>query len=177
MIEAEAGPATAIVGPNGTGKSVLLSAVAGVQSVAQIGVEPPRLEPPPILAGQYPELQMFEENVADEIAYAAVNRGVARSDALSEAALCLGRLGLPGLLERRAFDLSSGEKRLVQAVAALVAPAGVVLLDEPTAGLDRQRRMALARLVFERARRTPLMLASQDLEWLEWAGARLQPLL
>jgi len=178
VIEAGAGAATAVVGPNGAGKSVLLSAIAGVLPLAQVEVSPPRLDPPPIFAGQYPELEMFEEQVSDEVAYAAVNRGVTRPEAIAEAGRAFDRLGLPGrsFLDRRAFGLSSGEKRLVQAVAALLAPASVVLLDEPTAGLDPRRRAALAELVSDRARRTPLMVASQDLEWLEWAGARRQPL-
>jgi energy-coupling factor transporter ATP-binding protein EcfA2 len=76
-------------------------------------------------------------------------------------------------MDRRAFDLSAGEKRLVQSVAALVAPASVLLLDEPTAGLDPWRRTALAALVSDRASRRPVVVASQDAEWLERLGARM----
>lgn len=177
VIEAPATGVTALTGRNGAGKSVLLSAVAGLLRLAQVEVGPERLEPPPIFSAQYPELQMFEERVADEVAFAAVSRGASRADALGEAKEAFDRLGLPGLsfLARRSFELSAGEKRLVQSVAALVAPASVVLLDEPTAALDPGRRMALAALVSARATRSPVLVASQDAEWLGWVGARGQP--
>ena len=177
LIEAPATGVTALTGRNGAGKSVLLSAAAGLIRLAQVEVSPGRLEPPPIYSAQYPELQMFEERVADEVAFAAVSRGASRPDALAEAAEAFGRLGLPGqsFLGRRSFELSAGEKRLVQAVAALVAPASAVLLDEPTAGLDPGRRAALATLVSARAARCPVLVASQDAEWLGWVGAREQP--
>jgi ABC-type multidrug transport system ATPase subunit len=58
-------------------------------------------------------------------------------------------------------------------VAALVAPAGLVLLDEPTAGLDPARRAALADLVRERARASPVVVASQDQAWIAALGAQV----
>jgi energy-coupling factor transporter ATP-binding protein EcfA2 len=175
-IEVPATGVTALVGPNGAGKSVLLAAAAGLLRVDQIEASPRRLDPPAILSAQYPELQMFEERVADEVAFAAVSRGAARDAVLAGAARAFDRLGLPGeaFLGRRTFELSAGEKRLVQAVGALLAPASTVLLDEPTAGLDPGRRAALAALVAERAAAAPVIVASQDLEWLEWLGSRVQ---
>ncbi|HEY2954404.1 MAG TPA: ATP-binding cassette domain-containing protein [Candidatus Eisenbacteria bacterium] len=177
-IDVPARGVAALVGRNGSGKSVLLSSAAGLISPAQVVVTPERLDPPPILAAQYPELQAFEERVSGEVTYAAVCRAAGRADALERAANAFGRLGLPGraFLGRRAFDLSAGEKRLVQVVAALVAPASLVLLDEPTAGLDRDRRSALAGLVMERAAESAVLVASQDAEWLSWVGARVHPL-
>ena len=174
VIEARARGVAALAGRNGSGKSVLLSVVSGLLRLEQVELLPAGLDPPPIFAAQYPELQAFEERVCDEVAYAAVCRGVLRKEVLAHAAAAFDRLGLPGrgFLDRRAFDLSSGEKRLVQAVAALLAPASIVLLDEPTAGLDPERRLALAALVLERATRTPVLVASQDAEWLGWVGAR-----
>jgi energy-coupling factor transport system ATP-binding protein len=164
---------TALTGPNGAGKSVLLAALAGLPRPAQIEVSPARLDPPPIFSAQYPEMQMFEERVADEVAFAAVSRGATRDEVLARAARAFERLGLAGerFLARRSFELSAGEKRLVQSVAALLAPASAVLLDEPTAGLDAGRRVALAGLVGERSGEAPVVVASQDAEWLEWLGA------
>jgi ABC-type multidrug transport system ATPase subunit len=52
-------------------------------------------------------------------------------------------------------------------VGALIAPAGLLLLDEPTAGLDSRRRAALGSLVERRASAGPVVVASQDLEWVE----------
>jgi ABC-2 type transport system ATP-binding protein len=177
-IEVPARGVLGLVGRNGAGKSVLLSAVAGLLEIPQIVVSPARLDPPPILATQYPELQAFEERVADEVSFAAVARGAERAEVLAEAGRAFDRLGMPGngFLGRRAFELSAGEKRLVQAVAALVAPASVVLLDEPTAGLDPGKRLALADLVAERADRNPVLVAGQDEEWMGWVGASRQDL-
>jgi energy-coupling factor transporter ATP-binding protein EcfA2 len=175
-IDVPATGVTALVGPNGAGKSVLLSAAAGLLRLDQIDVSPKRLDPPAILSAQYPELQMFEERVADEVAFAAVSRGAGREAVMARAARAFERLGLTGeaFLGRRAFELSAGEKRLVQAVGALLAPASAVLLDEPTAGLDPGRMAALAALVVERAATDPVIVASQDQEWLEWLGSRTQ---
>jgi energy-coupling factor transport system ATP-binding protein len=148
--------------------------VAGLEPLAQVAVEwqaPPTL--PPIMALQYPELQVFEDLVADELAFAATARGLERSQALAEAANYLRELGLDdiAMLSRRTWTLSTGEKRLIE-VVGLIAPAGLVILDEPTAGLDAARRAALAGLVRGRAEAGPVMIASQDIRWLETVGGR-----
>src|SRR5207249_6196166 len=74
--------------------------------------------------------------------------------------------GGAAFLKRRTWDLSSGEKRLVQAVATLLPPASLVILDEPTCGVDERRKKALGRMIRERATRGPVLLASQDSVWL-----------
>jgi energy-coupling factor transport system ATP-binding protein len=170
---------TALEGRNGTGKSVLLAAAAGLARVPQVEVvwsEPPGRGP--ILAAQYPELQIFEERVADEVAYAAVSRGMARDEALSRAASHFETLGLGGrdFLGRRTWDLSAGEKRLAQVVAALIAPAPLIVLDEPTCGLDPPRREGLARLVIRSAEDGAVLVASQDGVWVGALGASLMRL-
>jgi energy-coupling factor transporter ATP-binding protein EcfA2 len=166
---------TALMGPNGAGKSVLLAAAAGLEENAQVhvhwGVRPVH---PPILALQYPELQVFEERVSDEIVFAAVARGLDRSVALDAATRHLRGVGFDPerLLSRRTWTLSTGEKRLVEVIGALIAPSGLVLLDEPTAGLDAGRRAALALLVQSRAGSDPVLVASQDADWVDRVGAR-----
>ena len=166
---------TALLGPNATGKSVLLSAAAGLLALPQVEVVWRR--PPadaPILAAQYPEHQLFEERVADELAFAAVSRGSSRSGALERASRCLRALGLDParFLERRLWTLSGGERRMAVVVAALIPPAGLVLLDEPTGGLDPGRREALGGLIRELATTTPVLLATQEGEWAKSLGAR-----
>jgi energy-coupling factor transporter ATP-binding protein EcfA2 len=178
-IEVAARGVTALVGSNGSGKSVLLAALAGALELPQIEVEGATPDGrTPILAAQYPDQQIFEERVADELAYAAVRRGRQRDAALDHAARCLETLGLPGpaFLDRRCWSLSAGEKRITGVVAALIAPASLVLLDEPTAGLDPARRLGLASLVAERGLSGPVVVASQDAQWLDWIGARTQSL-
>lgn len=169
---------TALVGPNGAGKSVLLAAAAGLEEIAQVRVhwEAPPAHPP-IMALQYPELQIFEDRVADEIVFAAVARGLDRPVALAAAARHLRSMGLDPerLLARRTWTLSTGEKRLVEVIGALIAPSSLVVLDEPTAGLDVDRRAALVRLVQCRAWSDPVLVASQDVDWVSRVGARCYP--
>jgi energy-coupling factor transport system ATP-binding protein len=166
---------TAIEGPNGVGKSVLLAVAAGLLGLEQVKVARgagPAL--PPILSAQFPELGIFQERVLDEMVYAAVCRGVPTPVASLEAARVLDRLGLPSgqLLERRTWGLSGGEKRLVSLAGALIAPTSLLILDEPTAGLDAGRRRVLAGLVAEASSRSAVLLASQDREWLAALPAR-----
>jgi len=166
---------TAFLGPNGAGKSVLLAAATGAGELDQVTVEwTGGAAPPPILASQYPELQLFEEQVEDELIWAAVKRGLGRAEALDLASRHLRALGFEpgGFLERRAWDLSGGEKRLVVAIAAMIAPARLLGLDEPTAGLDPARRSALAGLVARRAERGPVIIASQDAGWVGGLSSR-----
>lgn len=165
---------TAVSGPNGSGKSVILATASGLIHPEQVTLDPdPITGPPPILATQYPEHQIFEEKVADELVYAAVSRGVGRGVALEHAAACFESLGLSPaeFFERRCWGLSGGEKRLVQVIGTLIAPAGLLCLDEPTAGLDAMRRMALGGLVSRRAEAGPVLVASQDAGWISaWAA-------
>jgi energy-coupling factor transporter ATP-binding protein EcfA2 len=166
----------ALTGPNGAGKSVLLNAVGGLEPLDQVGVEwCHQGSHPPIQSLQYPELQIFEEVVADELVFAAVARGLSRVDALDRARAALTALDLDPdrILARRTWSLAAGEKRLIEVVGALIAPASLVLLDEPTAGLDAVRRSALARLALQRAASGPIMIATQDVPWATEVGASI----
>jgi energy-coupling factor transport system ATP-binding protein len=166
----------ALVGPNGAGKSVVLAAIAGIDACPQLKVEWSRVpEPPAIVALQYPELQIFEEVVADELLFASRSRGMAREPALAAVREALTSLGWDAerMLARRTWSLSTGEKRLIEVIGALVAPSSLVLLDEPTAGLDAARRSALAEMVRRTAEGVPVVVASQDREWLSDLGARI----
>jgi energy-coupling factor transporter ATP-binding protein EcfA2 len=166
----------ALTGPNGCGKSVLIAAIAGLRPLAQVrirGALP--AGPPPIVATQYPEMEIFEERVRDELQYAAVQRGIPRQEVQATILEWLADL-VPDpeqFLGRRCFSLSAGEKRLVSLLAALLAPASLVLLDEPTAGLDKELRAALGRRVVRRAAQTPVLVATQDSGWAAGAGAVL----
>jgi len=165
---------TALTGPNGIGKSVLLAAAAGLGESHQVKMTWHRpAEPPPIVALQYPELQIFEEEVRDELAFAAVARGLERSEALATAAEYLAALGFhpETFMSRRTWTLSTGEKRLVEVIAALISPASLILLDEPTAGLDRECRSALGEMVIRRSEGTSCLVATQDLGWVAGLGA------
>jgi energy-coupling factor transporter ATP-binding protein EcfA2 len=167
---------TGVVGRNGVGKSVFLGAVAGHSPSDQVQLswaDPP--DPPPIAALQFPELQIFEESPASEVVYAAVSRGIPRTVALDLARKYLRDLHMnpDELFERRTWALSTGEKRVLEVVAALISPACLHVLDEPTAGLDPSRKAALGRVVTRLAEAGPVLIATQDAEWLRGLGARV----
>jgi energy-coupling factor transporter ATP-binding protein EcfA2 len=162
-----------LTGPNGAGKSVILMAVAGVEPVAQVGVEwAAAPSPPPIAALQFPDLQIFQEDVSDEMAFASVARGVPRNEALARVRELLDQAGMePGsLIGRRTWGLAAGEKRIMEVVAALAAPSCLYLLDEPTAGLDPVHRYAMMEVIHRMGSSNSIVLASQDRDWLAGMG-------
>lgn len=164
---------TAWLGPNGVGKSVVLAAAAGVVRVDQIDVRwfgTPAMAP--VLSPQYPEEQIFEEQAGDELIYGAIARGVPREVAQARARIALHLAGLGNeTWTRRTWTLSGGEKRWLAVAATLITPAGLVLLDEPTAGLDDARRESVARLIFQFCREVPVLIATQDRLFADRLGA------
>jgi energy-coupling factor transporter ATP-binding protein EcfA2 len=126
------------------------------------------------MATQYPESQLFEEVVRDELVWAAASRGLDRARALEVSAGYLEALGIDPrrFLSRRAWSLSGGEKRIAGIVGTLVAPAALRVLDEPTAGLDPARRSALGALLRRISTSDPVLLASQDLAWASALASR-----
>ena len=174
-IELRCGHVVGLTGTNGSGKSVLLQSVAGLTASPQVTVEwEGTSRGSPILAVQFPELAVFCESVGDEVTFAATSRGLGRREANAYAATCFDRLELGGaeFLCRRTWELSTGEKRLVQVVAALAAPASAVLLDEPTCGIDPRRAQTVADLVRDVACSRPVVLATQDSRLLGRLGVQ-----
>ena len=165
----------ALIGANGAGKSVLLGSIAGIVSCPQVATHWARAsQVVPIMSLQYPEQQLFEDRVGDEVTYASIARGTPREAAFETAGSLLKNLGLdPGVfMGRRVWDLSGGERRLVQMVATLAAPASVYLLDEPSAGLDQERASSLGRVIERVAEKTPVVIATQDFDWVLSLNAR-----
>jgi energy-coupling factor transporter ATP-binding protein EcfA2 len=178
-LEVPARGITLITGGNGIGKSVLLAALAGLETTGQIQVAWNGPEgPPPILVPEIPEQTIVRERIEDEVVDPARWRGVPREEAEQRARALLERLDLtrlarPGI---RSWSLSSGEKRVVSLVSSLIAPAGAYLLDEPTAGLDPARKGALSAILRDIANDTPVVIASQDLSWGNSIAATVVPL-
>lgn len=86
---------------------------------------------------QFPEYQLFEETVIKDVAFGAKNFGYKDNEAMEIAKKALEKVGIPeSYYERSPFELSGGEKRRVAIAGILAIDPEVIVMDEPTAGLD-----------------------------------------
>lgn len=171
-----AGERAALLGPNGAGKSTLLHLLVGLEeptrgsvTVAGIPVRPGRLVEVRARVGmvfQDPDDQLFLPTLLEDVAFGPLNQGVDAAEARRLAEEQLDVLGLGAMAERAAHHTSGGERRRAALATALVSRPDVLLLDEPTDGLDARGRHAIVRLLGERTE--ALMVATHDLE-VVWA--------
>jgi energy-coupling factor transport system ATP-binding protein len=98
---------------------------------------------------QFPEHQLFEETVEKDIAFGPMNFGVSEEDAITKARQSLEIVGLPeSILQKSPFDLSGGQMRRVAIAGVLAMGPEVLVLDEPTAGLDPRGRKEIMDLFY-----------------------------
>lgn len=148
-IEIEKGSFVGVIGHTGSGKSTLIQHLNGLLKPTSgrvlIGGEDIWEKPKEIrrfrfkvgLVFQYPEYQLFEETVRKDIAFGPKNMGLSEEE-IEKRVLEAARLtGLTeDYLEKSPFELSGGEKRRVAIAGVLAMEPEVLILDEPTAGLD-----------------------------------------
>lgn len=156
----ESGRFVAVAGATGSGKSTLIQCLAGlirpVSGQVQVGDKifhadsksGAALRKHVGIVFQYPEHQLFEETVAKDIAFGLKNRGIAEPELGREVHQVMDLVGLPHeLSDRSPFHLSGGQMRRVAIAGILALKPDVLIMDEPTAGLDRQGKRELFRLL------------------------------
>src|SRR3954453_2987557 len=116
---------------------------------------------------QFPEHQLFEETVEKDICFGPMNFGVSKADAKVLARAAIGQVGLAeNILQKSPFDLSGGQMRRVAIAGVLAMEPDVLVLDEPTAGLDPRGRKEIMdmfyRLHKERGLSTILVTHSME---------------
>lgn len=183
---AREGEFIAIMGRNGSGKSTLLKCIAGLlkPSRGRVWIRPDSRTPPiPItslddalphvgLVIQNPGRMLFQESVRDELRFTRRNHGLPQDDAADMA--LLNWLGIAHLADRDPRDLSGGERQRVAIAAILVVNPRVVLLDEPTRGLDYSQKRALIRLLHDMtAAGHTVIMATHDVELVAQAADRV----
>jgi energy-coupling factor transport system ATP-binding protein len=182
------GERVGLVGRTGSGKSTLVQHVAGLLTptggrVLLDGIPAHERNATARaarrrigLAFQYPEDQIFEQTVAREVAFGPRNLGLGKDKIGARVRWALEMVGLDTAMESRSpFTLSGGETRRVALASILALRPEVLILDEPTAGMDpRGRREMLTRVrAWQAETRSTLMLVSHDLEELSRVVERI----
>ncbi len=116
---------------------------------------------------QYPEHQLFETTVYDDVAFGPKNQGLPEKDVAARTMQAIHSVGLPQeICDSSPFELSGGQKRRVAIAGVLAMMPAVLILDEPTAGLDPAGRDEILDLITESHRRTgnTVILVSHSME-------------
>ena len=181
-LEVRPGELVALMGRNGSGKSTLLKQIVGLLAPAQgkvivAGLDTTRATREAIIhhvgyVPQHPGALLFSETLAAELAFTRKSHGLP-PDPVADRAL-LDRLGLGALAGRDPRDLSGGEQQRAALAAILVAAPQIILLDEPTRGLDYEQKRNLARLLSEMKREgRTIIMATHDVELAAAAADRV----
>ena len=166
-----------IIGHTGSGKSTfvqhlngLLKATSGTLEVDGLPVDAKSLKLLRRKVGlifQYPEHQLFEETVEKDIAYGLVQMGLPADETARRVAWAAQQLSIPeSLLHKSPFELSGGQKRRVAIAGVLAMQPEILILDEPTAGLDPRGSREVFGLLTDLNRRegTTIVLISHNME-------------
>lgn len=168
-----------IIGQTGSGKSTLVQMFNGLMkptsgtvtvngiTTTDKGVKLKSLRQEVGLVFQFAEYQLFAETVAADVAFGPQNQGVGQEEIAQRVATALQNVGLPeDIKDRSPFELSGGQMRRVAIAGVLAMNPRVLILDEPTAGLDpRGRDEVLARIrELHRERGITVILVSHSME-------------
>jgi energy-coupling factor transport system ATP-binding protein len=168
-----------IIGHTGSGKSTLVQMLNGLMKptsgqVLLDGVDiwdkPKEIRKIRFKVGmvfQYPEYQLFEETVYKDISFGPFNKGLSQEEIDKEVRRAARFTGLKDeLLDKSPFDLSGGEKRRAAIAGVIAMDPDVLVLDEPTAGLDPMGRdVLLSQIVrYHKERQNTVLLVSHSME-------------
>lgn len=174
-LSVERGEVLAVVGGTGSGKSTLAQHLNGLLKptsgeILVDGVDARRLGGGELrrrvgLVFQSPEAALFAPTVREDVAFAPRRMGLGEVGVREKVEDVLGRLGIEHLAEKAPLSLSGGEKRRVAIAGVLTMGPEVLVLDEPTAGLDpatREELMAVIRTLRDEG--GTVVLVSHDLD-------------
>lgn len=172
----EPGEFAAVIGHTGSGKSTLMQQLNGLLrpdsgkiTVGEVCITDPSTKMTEVrrkvgLVFQYPEYQLFEETVAKDVAFGPKQVGMTGEelDRVVEESIRLTGLDYEEVKERSPFELSGGQKRRVAIAGVLAMKPEILILDEPTAGLDPSAHrdvLKLIRRIHRQARMTILLVS------------------
>ncbi len=177
-----------VIGHTGSGKSTMIQLLNGLlkptagQVILEgrdIWEEPKKIRDVRFKVGmvfQYPEYQLFEETVLKDIMFGPKNMGLSDEEAKARAMEAARFTGLSEeLLEKSPFELSGGEKRRAAIAGVIAMDPDVLVLDEPTAGLDPRGRDVLLSQIsqYHKERHNTVLLVSHSMEDIGRTADRL----
>ena len=152
-LEINKGEFVAIIGHTGSGKSTLIQHFNGLErpksgnvfyndeNIYENNYDLRKLRCKVGLVFQYPEHQLFEETVLKDVCFGPMNMGMSMEEAEKKAKLVLEQVGInEKCYNKSPFELSGGQKRRVAIAGVLAMNPEIIVLDEPTAGLDPKGR-------------------------------------
>ncbi len=167
------GEKVGLIGPNGSGKTTLLRHIVGIL-MPENGIEVLGM---PVGAGTLHDIrravgyvfqdsrdQLFMSRVIEDVAFGPLNMGLSREEARTRAEEALQSVGLAAYGDRIPYHLSGGEMRRVAIATALAMSPEMLVLDEPSSGLDPKAKRGLAKLLHDLDR--TLFISSHDLEFI-----------
>ena len=170
------GESVAVVGQTGSGKSTLTRLVCGLEapdagSVTVNGATTAKKRGRRAVRAsvgyvmQHPERQLFAPTVAEDVAFGPRNQGLSSEEVASRVDYALDLVGLAQKRGRSPFELSGGQRRLAAIAGIIAMKPGLLVLDEPTAGLDPRGRARLRALLADlRASGVTLVQVTHSME-------------
>ena len=168
-----------IIGHTGSGKSTLIQHLNGLLKPssgtiyldgADIWAEPKKIRAVRFRVGlvfQYPEYQLFEDTVRKDVAFGPKNMGLDTAEVERRVLAALSAVGLDeSVLDKSPFALSGGQKRRVAIAGVMAMEPEVLILDEPTAGLDPRGRESTLQMLreYHETRGSTVVLVSHSME-------------
>ena len=177
-----------LIGHTGSGKSTLVQHLNGLIKadfgkiliddcdITQKNINMLEIRKKVGIVFQYPEYQLFEETVYKDIAFGPSNVGKTSEEINKIIHEVISLVGLPqSILEKSPFELSGGQKRRVAIAGVLAMEPEILILDEPTAGLDPVMTMTISRLIRKTQQRLGVasLLVTHDMESVFMAADRI----
>ncbi|MCA9930708.1 MAG: ABC transporter ATP-binding protein [Anaerolineales bacterium] len=151
------GEKVALVGPNGAGKSTLMLHLNGIlnseNDAVQIAGLPMTKKNLPIIRAkvglvfQNPDDQLFSPTVFEDVAFGPLHMGLPEADVRTRVERALAQVGMAEFGERLSHHLSIGQKKRIAIATVLAMQPEILILDEPSAGLDPRARRSLIHLL------------------------------
>ena len=181
-LELARGERLGVIGHNGSGKTTLLHLIVGLLAPSAGEIEvfgKARVSEADFLdvrtrvglLFQDSEDQLFSPTVGEDVAFGPLNLGRGKEEATRIASEKLAAVGLAGFEERISYRLSTGEKRLVSLAGVLAMEPEVLLLDEPSAGLDEDAEARILEILG--ALQMGMIVISHDRDFLRGLCSRV----